>query len=145
MKLNRRATRLALPAKAATGGRRSAARAEVLGLPRSPWARCVGARSTPLDSAALKSLPTVLDLSDPVPASPAGGNEGSEMENRLQSELRRAANDRIFESVVVEGGESGFFACECGSGTCIQQIEISLVEYAASRSGRILTPGHEMA
>ena len=67
------------------------------------------------------------------------------MENRLQSELRRAANDRIFESVVVEGGESGFFACECGSGTCIQQIEISLVEYAASRSGRILSPGHEMA
>ena len=76
---------------------------------------------------------------------PAGGNEGSDMENRLQSELRRAANDRIFESVVVEGGESGFFACECGSGTCVTQIEISLVEYAASRSGGILWPGHEMA
>jgi hypothetical protein len=52
------------------------------------------------------------------------------MENDVQSELRRAANDRI---------------CECGSGACIQQIEISLVEYAASRSGRILFPGHEIA
>ena len=67
------------------------------------------------------------------------------MEDRLQSELRRAANDRIFESVVVEGGESGFFACECGSGTCIQQIEISLVEYAAGRDERILAPAHVIA
>ena len=67
------------------------------------------------------------------------------MENVVQSELRRAANDRIFESVVVEGGDDGYFACECGSGICSQQIEISLVEYAASRGGRILAPGHEMA
>jgi hypothetical protein len=67
------------------------------------------------------------------------------MENVLQSELRRAANDRIFESVILEGGETGYFACECGSGTCSQQIEISLVEYAASRGGRILSPGHVIA
>ena len=67
------------------------------------------------------------------------------MENVLQSELRRAANDRIFESVVVEGGQTGYFACECGSGTCIQQIEISLVEYAASRDERILAPAHVTA
>ena len=66
------------------------------------------------------------------------------MENVLQSELRRAANDRIFKSVVVEGGENGYFACECGIGTCTQQIEISLVENAASRGERILAPGHEM-
>jgi hypothetical protein len=74
-----------------------------------------------------------------------GAIQGSDMENVLQSELRRAANDRVFKSVVVEGGEDGYFACECGSGTCRQQIEISLVEYAASRDERILSPGHAVA
>jgi hypothetical protein len=44
------------------------------------------------------------------------------MENALQSKLRRAANDRIFESVVVEGGENGYFACSVGAGPAARGV-----------------------
>jgi hypothetical protein len=64
------------------------------------------------------------------------------MENVLRSELLRATNDRVFQTSIEQGGEDATFACECGSVTCAQRIEISLVEYAASRDGRILSPAH---
>jgi hypothetical protein len=63
----------------------------------------------------------------------------------LRSELRRAANDRVYQRVVDEGGVDGTFACECGDGTCAQRIKITLVEYAANRDGRILSPAHVVA
>jgi hypothetical protein len=64
------------------------------------------------------------------------------MENVLQSELLRAVNDRIFRSVVEEGEEVGSFACECGSASCAQRIEIPPVEYAAGRDRRLISPEH---
>jgi hypothetical protein len=67
------------------------------------------------------------------------------MENALQSELLRAVNDRIFQTSIERGGEGGSFACECGDGTCARRIEISLVEYAASRADPILSPAHVIA
>ena len=77
MKLNRRATRLALPAKAATGGRRSAAQAGVLGLPRSPWARWSGPVVRPrLGRAKITPNSSSTSLT-PVPASPAGAMKGA--------------------------------------------------------------------
>ena len=67
------------------------------------------------------------------------------MENVLQSELLRGVNDRIFQSSVERGGEGGNFACECGDKSCSRRIEITLVEYAASRDERILSAGHVIA
>lgn len=67
------------------------------------------------------------------------------MENVLQSELLRGVNDRIFQSSVERGGEGGSFACECGDKSCNRRIEITLVEYAASRDERILSAGHVIA
>jgi hypothetical protein len=64
------------------------------------------------------------------------------MENVLASELLRGVNDRIFQSAVDRGGEGGNFACECGDESCNRRMEITLVEYAASRDERILSPGH---
>ena len=67
------------------------------------------------------------------------------MENVLQSELLRGVNDRIFQSSLERGGEGGNFACECGDESCNRRMEITLVEYAASRDERILSPGHGIA
>jgi hypothetical protein len=67
------------------------------------------------------------------------------METVLQSELLRGVNDRIFQSSVERGGEGGSFACECGDKSCNRRIEITLVEYAASRDERILSAGHVIA
>ena len=67
------------------------------------------------------------------------------MENVLRSDLRRAANDRVYQSVVEAGGEGGYFACECGDATCACRLKITLVEFAASRDERILAPAHVIA
>jgi hypothetical protein len=66
--------------------------------------------------------------------------------------LFRAVNERVAEVVeafieVEETADPVRFNCECGSGTCTEQIEMTLVEYEALRASPIrfaVLPGHEL-
>jgi hypothetical protein len=64
--------------------------------------------------------------------------------------LYRTVNERIESLNQVFGTLTNTMTvvCECGDGTCAEQIEIEIAEYARVRSDRtlfIIVPGHEIA
>jgi hypothetical protein len=72
-----------------------------------------------------------------------GEIEGEGMNKRTSLELLQAANDRTFNALWVVGGEEGSFACECGRTECSEQVELTVIEYAAREGGLpLLAPGH---
>ena len=64
------------------------------------------------------------------------------MKNGTSSELLRATNDRVYNSLWGVGAEGGLFVCECGDADCVEHIELLSIEYAARHEQAILAPGH---
>jgi hypothetical protein len=68
------------------------------------------------------------------------------MRNGASPELLLAKNDRTFNALWVLGVEEGSFACECGGAGCGEQLDLSLIEYAAREDGQmLLARGHPIA
>ena len=74
----------------------------------------------------------------------------TEREERLSRNevLFREVNERV-EKVRKGQGLAGHFdfLCECGDGSCIEQVSITLVEYEGVRSEPthfVVLPGHEL-
>jgi hypothetical protein len=64
--------------------------------------------------------------------------------------LYRSVNERIEDLNASFGGltETMAVVCECGDGSCAEQIEISILEYERVRAEAtdfIIVPGHEIA
>ena len=57
------------------------------------------------------------------------------MEKQTCPDLMQARNDRAFNGLWAVGSEEGSFACECGRTDCIQELELTLLEYAAREEG----------
>jgi hypothetical protein len=63
--------------------------------------------------------------------------------------LFRGVNEKVREVRGDSAGEGSFiqFICECGRGDCVEQLQVTLVEYERVRSEPeyfLIKPGHEL-
>jgi hypothetical protein len=56
----------------------------------------------------------------------------------------REMNDRTYNILWGLGAEDGDFACECGRNTCVERVDLLVIEYAARDARPLLAPGHAL-
>jgi hypothetical protein len=54
----------------------------------------------------------------------------------------REVNDRTYNILWGLGAEDGDFACECGRNSCVERVDLLVIQYAARDARPLLAPGH---